>query len=515
MKHARKFETVFQVVLFLCFVFCSEINSAQSQKIFRIDSIPSYDPTNSRTYGINFPENWKYCKGDNLNWAKQNFSDDFWPYINTKLPMGQLPAGVFEGVGWFRIWIEIDSSLVDKVLGMMIDQSGSSQVYIDGVLTQELGNLSLDDKKGQQRYNSKTIPLTVILKNGKKHLIAVRYSNFSAVAKAAKNTNYQAGFSMSLGKMQEAIYTSLINSLVFTSVFIFYFTFFFAVGFVHMMLFLYYRSVRSNLYYSIFSFLFGIYFLLLTIVNQFFYPDLTDYVSNINHFLPNIYMTALLAMLYSIFNDNKLPKIFWVFFSYFCLDLVFKFFDIQIPYYRILTVAIYIEPLRIVIMAIIKKKDGAWIIGTGVISTIAFFFIFLTMTYFNKGEFASHSPALSFFWAIIVIYFTLNIPMSMSIYLARDFARTNKKLQIKLKEVEELSQKNLEQERERQKILESQNQMLEEKVTERTIEITKQKKVIEEKNKDITDSIRYARRIQQALMPNEKFIQRVLNKLKS
>lgn len=82
--------------------------------------------------------------------------------------MGQLPAGVFEGVSMFRIWIEIDSSLVDKVLGMMIDQSGSSQVYIDGILTQELGNLSLDDKEGQQRYNSKTIPLTVILKNGKK-----------------------------------------------------------------------------------------------------------------------------------------------------------------------------------------------------------------------------------------------------------------------------------------------------------------------------------------------------------
>lgn len=515
MKLAGKFETVIQALLFICFLFLSEIHHAQSQAAFKIDSIPNYDPTNSRTYGISFPENWRYCKGDNLNWAKTSFSDASWPYINTKLPLGELPEGAFDGVGWFRIWIEIDSIFIDKVLGMMIEQSGSSQVYIDGVLAQELGDLSLSDKTKQLRYNSKTIPLTIILKNGKKHLIAVRYSNFSVLAKATKRTNYQAGFSMRLGKMQEAVYTSHIGSLISTSVFVFYFTFFFAISFVHLMLFLYYRTIRSNLYYSIFSFLFGIYFLLLTIANQFFYPDLTESISNINQYLPNIYMTALLAMLYSIFNDNRMPKIFWIFFGYFCLDLVFKLFEVHIPYYRVFSVAVYIEPLRIVIMAIIRKKDGAWIIGTGIISTIAFFFIFLTMTYFNKGEFAASSPALSFFWAIIVIYFTLNIPMSMSIYLARDFSRTNKKLQIKLKEVEELSQRNLDQEREKQKILATQNQLLEEKVIERTLEITEQKKVIEEKNKDITDSIRYARRIQQALMPNEKFIQRIMRKLNS
>lgn len=36
--------------------------------------------------------------------------------------------------------------------------------------------------------------------------------------------------------------------------------------------------------------------------------------------------------------------------------------------------------------------------------------------------------------------------------------------------------------------------------------INQQKKIIEEKNKDILDSIRYARRIQNALLPSEKYI---------
>lgn len=51
---------------------------------------------------------------------------------------------------------------------------------------------------------------------------------------------------------------------------------------------------------------------------------------------------------------------------------------------------------------------------------------------------------------------------------------------------------------------------LEKQVKQRTEEINKQKELIEEKNKDITDSIRYARRIQQAILPNELSINQYL-----
>ncbi|MBA3665310.1 MAG: SpoIIE family protein phosphatase, partial [Bacteroidetes bacterium] len=46
-------------------------------------------------------------------------------------------------------------------------------------------------------------------------------------------------------------------------------------------------------------------------------------------------------------------------------------------------------------------------------------------------------------------------------------------------------------------------------VTERTYEIREQKKIIEEKNKDIIDSINYARRIQAAMLPEESFFKSV------
>ncbi len=50
---------------------------------------------------------------------------------------------------------------------------------------------------------------------------------------------------------------------------------------------------------------------------------------------------------------------------------------------------------------------------------------------------------------------------------------------------------------------------LEEKVIERTSEVVKQKEIIEYKNKEITNSINYALRIQQALLPDKKEIGKV------
>jgi serine phosphatase RsbU (regulator of sigma subunit) len=57
---------------------------------------------------------------------------------------------------------------------------------------------------------------------------------------------------------------------------------------------------------------------------------------------------------------------------------------------------------------------------------------------------------------------------------------------------------------ENEKLVREQNAVLEKKVLERTQEIHLQKEIIEEKNKDILDSIHYAKRIQGALLASEQ-----------
>ena len=55
---------------------------------------------------------------------------------------------------------------------------------------------------------------------------------------------------------------------------------------------------------------------------------------------------------------------------------------------------------------------------------------------------------------------------------------------------------------------------LEDTVTERTAEVVQQKELVEEKQKEILDSIYYARRIQTALMPSEIYFEKVMRRLR-
>ena len=60
--------------------------------------------------------------------------------------------------------------------------------------------------------------------------------------------------------------------------------------------------------------------------------------------------------------------------------------------------------------------------------------------------------------------------------------------------------------------LESYYNELEQKVKDRTAEVVQQKEVIEIKNKHIMDSIRYAKRIQNAILPPDKYVKELLPK---
>ncbi len=57
-------------------------------------------------------------------------------------------------------------------------------------------------------------------------------------------------------------------------------------------------------------------------------------------------------------------------------------------------------------------------------------------------------------------------------------------------------------------------EVLEAKVQERTAELAHEKQLVEEKQKDILDSIRYAKRIQTSLMPNEKYLSGIFGRRK-
>jgi signal transduction histidine kinase len=74
----------------------------------------------------------------------------------------------------------------------------------------------------------------------------------------------------------------------------------------------------------------------------------------------------------------------------------------------------------------------------------------------------------------------------MSLYLARDFARTRRHLEVQLHQVQELSRQTRRQEAERQQLISAQNEQLESTVQRRTEEIRQQNTVLATQKAAIT-----------------------------
>jgi serine phosphatase RsbU (regulator of sigma subunit) len=80
------------------------------------------------------------------------------------------------------------------------------------------------------------------------------------------------------------------------------------------------------------------------------------------------------------------------------------------------------------------------------------------------------------------------------------------KISLFKKEKEQAQEESLEAARKNEQLVKEQNVVLAEKVKERTFELEEQKKIVEEINKEMIDSINYAKRIQYALLAHEEVL---------
>lgn len=54
---------------------------------------------------------WKYFPGDNGERANPQFADSEWEITNTRLNPNNLPKSGWNGIGWFRLHLVVDSAL--------------------------------------------------------------------------------------------------------------------------------------------------------------------------------------------------------------------------------------------------------------------------------------------------------------------------------------------------------------------------------------------------------------------
>ena len=411
---------------------------------------------------------WKYSVADDTLMKQRDYNDTKWLEVKlASLFDTESDSFDFKGQAWFRLHFDIDSTLIGIPLAFYIDQSGASQVFLDGKLIVNYGTIK--DKDNSEYYDPKDIPQIIVLNDANTHVLAIHYANYNNVG--------DIGLRVILSDSTNQIEQKEMNGVVITFLLISLGFIFLTLSILHLFFYLYYRQIQSNLYFSIFTFCISSLFLISFTINFAHTPsfiNMLKYMSLISTCLACISFTFFVNILLS-----KINKIFLgVVIGLSALILLsYQFYD---NFFSILLasliglVALYAS--YSIIIAIIKKVKGAWIIGTGLLFFTLSIFGIVSLAIISGDLEFNTSGSLGIFLLILVLLDVLSIPLSMSIYQAWVFAHLNKDLSNKLVEVERLSEITLQQELEKKQILENQKHELELKVEERTFQLKSEKK---------------------------------------
>ncbi len=421
---------------------------------------------------IYIQDRWRFQAGDNMEWATPAYDDSGWELISTNLTQADLSFIEWDGIGWFRKEFRVSPELQGKPLALVIDRHlGASEVFLNGEKIYELGSFST--RPEEVEFYSRNNPLVLIFPEQERHVMAVRFINPDYL-ETGKLTGYN-GFRFLLGDW--ATYQSSRFSFIsqWTSRNMFYIGILLAFAVIHMLLFLFYRVEKRNLYFSIFVTFLAVmsYLIYQAEINDFTYEAVFLFRFTL---VTEIILLAFAARFTHSIDKSATPVYAnaLVVIAFIAALLIWQF-PIELSWLReVIVIAFFLEILRTLGVMFYRRRSGVWVLGAGV---LAFLF---GLGYSSMVSFDMISGSVqtgNMVGSGLLIF-------SMSIFLSREFALTQRSLEQKLEEVQELSKKTIEQERiNKEKELE--------------------KKLLQAENERKTKELEEARRLQLSMLPNQ------------
>jgi serine phosphatase RsbU (regulator of sigma subunit) len=421
--------------------------------------------------GTMLPAAWKYHAGDNPLYASPTLDDAAWDTVATSLNAHSLqtqqprsseakPNAAWNGIGWFRLHLRIDSTLRNKTLGLLMSQTGASSIYLNGKLICTVGVVAADAQQ-EQRYNPVFTPIPLPFDGDPEQVLAVRYSNTAAREMYSRYGTFasMAGFEMFVKDLSEAVNDDVEKTRIISISNLIAVGILSALTLLHALLYIFYPERRVNLFYSLFTATLAFRFWVIYAMGLSTNPDMMPLL----HIAPVFYTTALIAFyaafLYSTFL-TEMPKRMWVIVACclaYSLMLMMNYENKHFQWTWLLFMTVFsLEGVRVAFQAVRRKQAGAIILAIG---TLDFAFM-----WFFRGivDVVPVRVPSSLFDVILYIGY-MSVPFSMSLYIARSFSQTNRSLTSQLAQVKELSERTLEQERlareqeVRQRLLEADN----------------------------------------------------------
>ena len=446
-----------------CLITCMIIAvSSFGQEVFHLKKIEEG--------GITLDKAWKFHPGDDPAWSNPGYDDSIWENLNPTLELHHLPQVREAQIGWFRLKMDVDSSLADERVTMISSILGAAEIYLNGQLIYKFGNVSKDYKKEQTRFFTNHL-FTLKLGSQRLQEIAVRYS-FNKKNFYLKFTNVRPIIRLKLKESNEALVDHIKEDEFDSTLRSIQSSFYLPLGFLLLFLFLSFRLQKEYLYSGIFCFcLFAAIIVHISALSEPTTVSRANYLLLVTQVLYIIGALALINGIYVLYKQKK-SWFYYIIVLYglFIIPFFFISYDASGLFTACFFPVIDIEFLRLNIQAVRRRRPGAWIL---LVTSLLFAIVIISYVWtaiVGKSNLGSFLVSLS--------YFILGI--GLSLFYAGEFARTASSLQSSLTEVKDLSQKMIAKEKEKQQILSAQNETLENQVLERTAELSQSLKDLKE-----------------------------------
>ncbi len=417
------------------------VTSAQAQTVLTADQLQNGQAVELDKLG------WKYAPDDDPRFADPQFDDRAWATLKNSLKPEESPSS-WHGIGWFRLHLRVAPELANVALNLEMAHLGASEVYVNGKFLKRFGIVG-KTREDRTVFNPNALPLAVVLQSGAEQVIAVRYSHQqtadvnSFLAWWLRNNDESPwgvdgiGFRSRFREFGAAGSQRGVGYGPWPFPARYQFsqgTAFLCFGLLHLLLFVFFARQRSNLFYGLFLVLQGSNDILFITSVAAHWGALGYYLTlwgeNLTAFGA---LFALMTFLYSAFNLG-LPSRRWFFAAVAVLAVLWMMvwpvkFSAETA--TLVAAVLMLEMLRITVSAMRRQLPGARIVGVGILCFSLFQFQFYTPRP-NIVAYALGSFGLMF---------------ALSLYLAREYARTNESLEEQLVQVRQLSAAAVEHEK--------------------------------------------------------------------
>ncbi len=438
---------------------CNTYAQNSGDSVFQLKELPDE--------GLLLNKGWTFHPGDDPAYATYDLNGKDGVPVNPALLLDQLPIVKNSGIGWFRLRLRVDPSLRNKTIGMTLSLLGAAEIYLDGDLVYQFGNVSTNyrEEKTQAIYRR---AINFKLGNNENQLLAVRYSYhhdnmylktgtipycLSIVLQTSnKNIDKFALFIKRTYQFNGIALTIEFAAALLTLFFFFsfprrkeylYFGLFFCCQFLGFLIQVdlvgpgKIVQVTANQLALI-----GILATMVIMAGSLFYINGMYALLKINR--TRYYRFLLLYAILSLIALILLPTWGGIFTSLF---FPLTCFEILPAYYK----------------AARRKFRGAWLLFLSIA------IVFLLLAGMIKANIENDIDSIT---GLITIIFLIPA-LGLIVFLSGDFARTSLALQLRIVEVEDLSKKTIAQEKEKHEILATQKDKLEIEVEERTAQLSK------------------------------------------